>query len=209
MDISWNIDSVGHWQPQWSRIKIGSTLDFRNSEISWWNYQMTFWISRWCIDNLGPLPAPPLEKYFKPWLGFCQLEGVAKVWVELFWKFKKNRNDSDFFISPRRWPLFSVGGFSTCLPNKESELSVQAGWKSTKTEKSPSSWRNKKITVDTILLKLSKQLYPYLGYAFQLTKPQPMLEIFSERPRELSLRFLLHFLLKWANVSNTRIRDRK
>ena len=36
----------------------------------------------------------------------------------------------------------------------------------------------KKITVVTIFLKLSKQLYLCLGYAFQLKNPQPMLEIY-------------------------------
>ena len=44
-----------------------------------------------------------------------------------------------------------------------------------------SSRRNKKITVVTIFLKLSEEVYPYLGYVFQLKNLQPKSEIFLER----------------------------
>ena len=119
-----------------------------------------------------------------PYLDIClqnctQSRNICSLLGE--WTLKQTRFDRYFFISPRRCWLFSFGGFSTCLHTELALLAGQTGWKSTKTEKWPSSRRNKKITVVTILLKLSKQLYPYLGYVLQLKNLQRTLEIFLER----------------------------
>ena len=56
-----------------------------------------------------------LEIYFKLWLGFSQLQGVGKVWLELFWKLNKKSHGRFLDLRAWRWRFFSSGGFSTSL----------------------------------------------------------------------------------------------
>ena len=65
----WGVQKRARKALRWSRIKIGSTLDFPKSEISWNFQDVPFWISRGCIDTLGPLPRTSSLKRFLAFAG--------------------------------------------------------------------------------------------------------------------------------------------
>ena len=131
------------------------------------------------IDNLCPPSRPSLEKYFKPSLGVFQLERVAKACVELFWKFKKNRFGRFCDLLAWSWRLFQFWWIFSLPALLSSLAGLQAGWKSTRTEKWASSCKKISKSAVTFLFNFQNSSTLALATPSNWQNPSQSLKYFS------------------------------